>query len=49
MKVSLKKLLIRLWSFLGKKDKLKFIFLLILMILASFAEVISIGAVIPFL
>ena len=49
MKVSLKKLLIRLWSFLGKKDKLKFVFLLTLIILASFAEVISIGAVIPFL
>mgnify|MGYP001470365936 FL=1 len=49
MKVSLKKLLIRLWSFLDKKNKLKFVFLLILMILASFAEVISIGAVIPFL
>ena len=49
MKLSLKKLLIRLWSFLDKKNKLKFVFLLILMILASFAEVISIGAVIPFL
>ena len=49
MEVSLKNLLIRLWSFLSKKEKLKFVFLLFLMVLASFAEVISIGAVIPFL
>ena len=39
----------KLWNLLSKKRKWQFFLLLVIMILASFAEVISIGAVIPFL
>ena len=39
----------RLWLQISKKRKIQLIFLIIIMIFASFAEVISIGAVLPFL
>lgn len=42
-------LLKRLWSHIGKRRRGQFVLLLGLMILASFAEILSIGAVIPFL
>ena len=42
-------LLKKLWSHIDKKKKIKFLILLIIMVLASIAEVISIGAIIPFL
>ncbi len=42
-------LLKKLWSHIDKKKKVKFLILLIIMVLASIAEVISIGAIIPFL
>ncbi|MBS7231927.1 ABC transporter ATP-binding protein [Flavobacterium psychroterrae] len=38
----------KLWQYIGKTRRLHFIFLIILMILASFAEILSIGAVFPF-
>lgn len=42
-------LLKRLWSHLGKKRKVQFSVLMVLMIFTSFAEVFSLGAVLPFL
>ena len=42
-------LLKRLWSHLAKKRKVQFSVLLVLMIVTSFAEVFSLGAVLPFL
>ena len=39
----------RLWLQISKKIKIQLIFLIILMIFVSFAEVLSIGAVLPFL
>lgn len=42
-------LLKRLWSHVGPRRRLQFVLLLILMLLASFAEILSIGAVLPFL
>ena len=42
-------LLTRLWHHISKRRRTQFALLLILMILASFAEIISIGAVLPFL
>jgi ATP-binding cassette, subfamily B, bacterial PglK len=42
-------LLRRLWHHLSLRRRRQFMFLLVLMLLASFAEVISIGAVLPFL
>jgi len=42
-------LLRRLWFHINPRRRIQFGFLLLLMILASFAEVISIGAVLPFL
>jgi len=39
----------QLWAYLGKRRKLQFIFLFILMIISIFSEIISIGSVIPFL
>ena len=38
-----------LWRYLGKKRRTQFIFLLFLMLVSVFAEVVTIGAVIPFL
>jgi ATP-binding cassette, subfamily B, bacterial PglK len=43
------KLLIRLWRHISSRRQRQFTLLLILMILVSFAEIISIGAVLPFL
>ena len=39
----------KLWKHLSKKRRTQFLFLLILMVLASIMEVVSIGAVVPFL
>lgn len=41
--------IIALWRYLGKRRRMQFALLLALMLVAVFAEVISIGAVIPFL
>tara|TARA_B110000003_G_scaffold275041_1_gene316533 strand:+ start:9941 stop:11698 length:1758 start_codon:yes stop_codon:yes gene_type:complete len=46
---SLFNMLYQLWKFLGRRRKIQLLLLLIMMILASFAEVLSLGAVIPFL
>jgi len=46
---SVLKNIIALWRYLGKKRQLQFTLLLILMLVTVFAEIISIGAVIPFL
>ncbi len=43
------KFLLELWSYFGKKRKLQFYSLLILTIFTSFAEVISLGTLVPFL
>ena len=42
-------LLTRLWSHISKRRRSQFALLLMLMIFASFSEIISIGAVLPFL
>jgi ABC-type multidrug transport system fused ATPase/permease subunit len=42
-------LISRLWSHIEPRRRLQFLFLLVLMVLASFAEILSIGAVMPFL
>ena len=39
----------KLWQHLTKKRRIQFFLLLILMLLASIMEVVSIGAVVPFL
>ena len=49
MPPSILQLLIRLWKHVHLRRRRQFVLLLILMILASLAEVISIGAVLPFL
>jgi ATP-binding cassette subfamily B protein len=41
--------ILSLWKYLGKNRKLQFLLLFILMIISVFAEIISIGSVIPFL
>lgn len=41
--------IIALWRYLGKHRRTQFVLLLLLMLVAVFAEIISIGAVIPFL
>lgn len=46
---SLDKQLTRLWSHIGRRRKLQLGLLLILMFVASLAEIVSIGAVLPFL
>ncbi len=46
---NLTKKLIQLWSFLTPRKQRQYGFLLILIIVVSFAEIISIGAVLPFL
>lgn len=46
---SITSLLKRLWHHIGLRRRRQFAVLLILMVLASFAEMISIGAVLPFL
>ena len=42
-------LLVRLWQHISKRRRTQFGLLLILIILASFSEIISIGAILPFL
>lgn len=42
-------MLTKLWTHLSKKRRKQFVFLLLLMIVASLSEIISIGAVLPFL
>jgi ATP-binding cassette, subfamily B, bacterial PglK len=42
-------LLMRLWRHIGPRRRAQFVLLLALMIVASFAEVLTIGAVLPFL
>jgi ATP-binding cassette, subfamily B, bacterial PglK len=42
-------LLNRLWGHVNKRRRVQFLFLVVLMVFSSFAEVISIGAVLPFL
>jgi ABC-type multidrug transport system fused ATPase/permease subunit len=49
MTQSIPQLLSRLWRFMSLRRRRQFGLLLVLMILASFAEIISIGAVLPFL
>lgn len=39
----------KLWIHIGKKRRLQFKLLIVLMVLASFAEILSIGAIFPFL
>jgi ABC-type multidrug transport system fused ATPase/permease subunit len=46
---SLLRLILELWGRISKKRKIQFYFLLLLMILSSIAEVMSIGALFPFL
>lgn len=46
---SLAALLIRLWHHLGKRRQAQYLVLLSLMLLATFTEVLSLGAVLPFL
>jgi len=48
-KNSLFSIIKRLWSHFEKKRKKQFVILFFIMIIASFAEVLSIGAVLPFL
>lgn len=43
------KLLNRLWHHISPRRRVQFFLLLVLMLLASFAEILSIGAVLPFL
>jgi ATP-binding cassette, subfamily B, bacterial PglK len=45
----MKKLLYKLWSFFSRDKKTSFILLLLMMVFSSFAEVISLGVVLPFL
>ena len=47
--VKLRKLLIRLWYHLSKRRRIQFLFLVGLMFISAFAEVASLGAVLPFL
>ncbi len=42
-------MLVRLWRLIDTKRRTQFALLLVLMVIASFAEVISLGAVLPFL
>ena len=49
MNNTLPSLIKRLWAHIDRRRKINFFFLIIIMLLASIAEVISIGAVIPFL
>ena len=46
---STSQLLQRLWSHISLRRRRQFLLLLVLMLLASFAEILSIGAVLPFL
>jgi ATP-binding cassette subfamily B protein len=46
---SINQLLSRLWQHLSSRRRLQFGLLLVIMLMASFAEILSIGAVLPFL
>lgn len=46
---SMRVLLLRLWHHLSKRRRRQFVILLLLMLVSGFAEVISLGAVLPFL
>lgn len=46
---SMAQVLIRLWNHISQRRKRQFILLLVLMVLGSFAEILSVGAVLPFL
>ena len=46
---TIKQLLIKLWFHLNKRRKIELLFYLILTIINSFAEVVSLAAIIPFL
>ena len=43
------KLLSRLWSHISSRRRIQFGFILVLIVFAAFAEIISIGAIVPFL
>lgn len=47
--ISVQKLLIRLWHYVAPRRRMQFGLLLVLMVLASCAEIFSIGLVLPFL
>ena len=49
IKQSIWQLLIRLWHHISPRRRLQFGILLLLMLLSSFAEIVSIGAILPFL
>jgi len=49
MRQPLTQLLQRLWPYINRRRRLQFTAILFLMVLASFAEILSIGAVVPFL
>lgn len=49
MEYSIPNLIKRLWGHISSKRRYQFVMLLFIIILASFAEVLSIGAVVPFL
>lgn len=46
---ALGQLIFRLWRHVNKRRHIQFVFLFLVMLLASFAEVVSIGAILPFL
>ena len=46
---SIPHLIHRLWQHFSKKRKMQFYYVLVLMLIASFSEVLSLGAVLPFL
>ena len=48
-KQSIRKLLLRLWGHISKRRRIQFWILRVLMVLSSFAEILNIGAVMPFL
>ena len=48
-KASLVKMLVCLWFHFGRRHQVEFFLILILMLISSFAEVLSLGAVLPFL
>ncbi|MFM1755357.1 MAG: hypothetical protein RL621_261 [Bacteroidota bacterium] len=49
MDITLKIIIKELWSFINARRRKQFFFLFLIMLLASFSEILSIGAVLPFL
>lgn len=47
--VALRRLLLRLWHHLGPRRRTQYAFLMALMLVSTFAEMLSLGAVVPFL